>query len=41
MLSSLGRNKDNQKLFAGTFDVLKLGEAVAVFPEGALARSLP
>lgn len=28
------KNKDNQKLFSGTFDVLKLGECVAVFPEG-------
>jgi len=28
------KNKDNQKLFAGTFDVLKLGEVVAIFPEG-------
>jgi 1-acyl-sn-glycerol-3-phosphate acyltransferase len=28
------KNKDNQSLFAGTFDVLKLGEAVAIFPEG-------
>ena len=29
------KSKDNQKLFSGTFDVLKLGEAVLVFPEGA------
>jgi glycerol-3-phosphate O-acyltransferase/dihydroxyacetone phosphate acyltransferase len=28
------KNKDNQKLFAGTFEALKLGEAVAIFPEG-------
>ena len=27
------KNKDNQKLFSGTFDVLKLGECVLVFPE--------
>ena len=26
--------KNNQQLFRGTFDVLKLGEVVAVFPEG-------
>lgn len=28
------KNKDNQKLFSGTFEALKLGEAVAIFPEG-------
>ncbi|KAK4053595.1 hypothetical protein OIO90_003834 [Microbotryomycetes sp. JL221] len=28
------KTKDNQKLFATTFDVLKQGECVAVFPEG-------
>lgn len=28
------KNKDNQKLFSGTFEVLKLNEAVAIFPEG-------
>ncbi|KAM0753442.1 hypothetical protein T439DRAFT_322346 [Meredithblackwellia eburnea MCA 4105] len=28
------RNKDNQKLFASTFDALKYGECVAIFPEG-------
>ncbi|GAA6039346.1 hypothetical protein JCM8097_002809 [Rhodosporidiobolus ruineniae] len=28
------KNKDNQKLFATTFDALKAGEAIAVFPEG-------
>merc|ERR1711939_908516 len=28
------KTKDNQKLFSGTFDVLKLGECVAIFPEG-------
>lgn len=28
------KNKDNQKLFTGTFDVLKQGECVAIFPEG-------
>lgn len=28
------KNKDNQALFSGTFEVLKLGEAVAIFPEG-------
>lgn len=28
------KNKDNQKLFSGTFDVLKQGEVVAIFPEG-------
>ncbi|GAA5866505.1 hypothetical protein JCM8547_000646 [Rhodosporidiobolus lusitaniae] len=27
-------NKDNQKLFAASFDALKCGEAIAVFPEG-------
>ena len=26
--------KDNQALYASTFDVFKLGECVAVFPEG-------
>jgi 1-acyl-sn-glycerol-3-phosphate acyltransferase len=26
--------RNNQQLFAGTFDVLRLGEAVAIFPEG-------
>lgn len=28
------KNKDNQKLFSGTFEALKMGEAVAIFPEG-------
>lgn len=28
------KNKDNQKLFSGTFEALKAGEAVAIFPEG-------
>ncbi|BGP20021.1 hypothetical protein JCM10213v2_008156 [Rhodosporidiobolus nylandii] len=28
------KTKDNQKLFAGSFDALKAGEAIAVFPEG-------
>ncbi|GAA6019574.1 hypothetical protein JCM10207_003749, partial [Rhodosporidiobolus poonsookiae] len=28
------KTKDNQKLFAKTFDALKAGEAIAVFPEG-------
>ncbi|KAK9894996.1 hypothetical protein P389DRAFT_87369 [Cystobasidium minutum MCA 4210] len=28
------KNKDNQKLFSGTFEALKLNEAVAIFPEG-------
>ncbi|GJN93991.1 hypothetical protein Rhopal_007054-T1 [Rhodotorula paludigena] len=28
------KTKDNQKLFAATFDALKAGEAIAVFPEG-------
>ncbi|ORY54383.1 hypothetical protein BCR35DRAFT_310386 [Leucosporidium creatinivorum] len=28
------RTKDNQKLFASTFDMLKHGECIAVFPEG-------
>lgn len=28
------KNKDNQALFSGTFDALKLGEVVAIFPEG-------
>ena len=28
------KNKDNQALFSGTFEVLKLNEAVAIFPEG-------
>lgn len=28
------RTKDNQKLFAKTFDSLKYGECIAVFPEG-------
>lgn len=28
------RSKDNQSMFKGTFDVLALGEVVAVFPEG-------
>lgn len=28
------KTKDNQKLFSGTFEVLKLGECVAIFPEG-------
>ncbi|KAI5480683.1 glycerol-3-phosphate-acyltransferase [Pseudohyphozyma bogoriensis] len=27
-------NKDNQKLYSSTFDMLKYGEAVAIFPEG-------
>ena len=26
--------QDNQKLFAASFDALKCGEAIAVFPEG-------
>lgn len=26
--------QDNQKLFASSFDALKAGEAIAVFPEG-------
>ncbi|GAA5877846.1 hypothetical protein JCM3774_000194 [Rhodotorula dairenensis] len=28
------KTKDNQKLFASSFDALKAGEAIAVFPEG-------
>ncbi|KAG8985674.1 hypothetical protein FRB93_005743 [Tulasnella sp. JGI-2019a] len=28
------RSKDNQSMFKGTFDVLALGEVVALFPEG-------
>ncbi|KPV71947.1 uncharacterized protein RHOBADRAFT_18816, partial [Rhodotorula graminis WP1] len=28
------KTKDNQKLFAASFDALKCGEAIAVFPEG-------
>ncbi|KAI9339142.1 hypothetical protein BD770DRAFT_331160 [Pilaira anomala] len=32
--------KNNAKLYASTFDVLKLGEAVAVFPEGT-SHTLP
>ncbi|GAA5869201.1 hypothetical protein JCM1840_004322 [Sporobolomyces johnsonii] len=28
------KTKDNQKLFASTFDAFKAGEAIAVFPEG-------
>ncbi|GAA97148.1 uncharacterized protein L969DRAFT_43947 [Mixia osmundae IAM 14324] len=28
------KNKNNQLLFAGTFDVLKLNECVSIFPEG-------
>ncbi|GAA6055268.1 hypothetical protein JCM3770_001517 [Rhodotorula araucariae] len=28
------KTKDNQKLFAATFDALKAGEAIVVFPEG-------
>ncbi|GAA5979363.1 hypothetical protein JCM11641_005013 [Rhodosporidiobolus odoratus] len=28
------KNKDNQKLFASSFDALKAGEAIVVFPEG-------
>ena len=28
------KTKNNQQLFAGTFDVLKLDECVAIFPEG-------
>ncbi|GAA5846307.1 hypothetical protein JCM11251_008027 [Rhodosporidiobolus azoricus] len=28
------KNKDNQKLFGASFDALKAGEAIAVFPEG-------
>jgi 1-acyl-sn-glycerol-3-phosphate acyltransferase len=28
------KNKDNQALFSGTFEVLKKNEAVAIFPEG-------
>lgn len=27
-------NKDNQSLFASTFDMFKLAECVAIFPEG-------
>ena len=32
--------KNNAKLYAATFEVLKLGEAVAVFPEGT-SHTLP
>jgi glycerol-3-phosphate O-acyltransferase/dihydroxyacetone phosphate acyltransferase len=28
------KTRNNQQLFAGTFDALKLGESVAIFPEG-------
>ncbi|GFZ48760.1 hypothetical protein JCM24511_06509 [Saitozyma sp. JCM 24511] len=28
------KNKDNQKLFRGTFEALALGESIGVFPEG-------
>jgi hypothetical protein len=30
----VGVEQDNQKLFAASFDALKCGEAIAVFPEG-------
>lgn len=33
--------QDNQKLFAYTFDVLKWGECVAIFPEGGSCVFLP